>query len=73
MKKRTQGFQFDFYLDHRTKLGNHFIKFIPVIANEGFKPKEIEVSQQQWDELRFHFGIGRHPAVEGDEHLCYIN
>lgn len=38
------------------KQGNsHLLKFVPSVTPSGYKPNEIEVTEQQWHALKFHF------------------
>lgn len=60
---------FDFKVTHEEVSFKHLVTFSPVEENEGFPPKTIELTQEQWDALRFHFGIGQEHK---SEHLCYF-
>lgn len=44
---------FDFIIEHRNDGTKHYLKFIA--KNEANKEKEIEITSDQWDELRYNF------------------
>jgi hypothetical protein len=48
----------DFEISYNTTDGKHFLTISPSVKNEGFKPKEIEVTEEQWNALRYHFAVG---------------
>lgn len=48
----------EFQISHRTEDGKHFLTISPSVENEGFKPKEIEVTEDQWHALKYHFAVG---------------
>lgn len=47
-----------FTIEHRLIDGTHTLTISPQKKNEGFPPKQIEVTEAQWNELRFHFATG---------------
>jgi hypothetical protein len=63
--------RFDFSISHRTEDNKHFITFIPMLENKGYAPKEIEVTEQQWNDLRYHFALGVNDVLN-IEKLTYI-
>lgn len=46
---------FDFTLTHRVENGNHFLTVSPSKGNDGYPSKEIEITEGQWNDLRYHF------------------
>lgn len=44
-----------FRVMHKEKHGKHFLVFEPQHDSEGYPPKEIQVTADQWDSLRYHF------------------
>lgn len=60
-----------FIIEHFIKDGKHFLRFIPAIKCEGYKPKEVEVTEGQWHELRYHFALGINDQ-ENKEKICYV-
>jgi hypothetical protein len=63
--------RFDFSISHRTEDNKHFITFIPMLENKGYAPKEIEVTEQQRNDLRYHFSVGVN-NMKKIEKLAYI-
>lgn len=59
-----------FFISHKVINGAHHLEFTPAIKNEGFPPKLMEITEGQWNDLRYHFGI----AIIGKDHeqLIYI-
>jgi hypothetical protein len=47
--------QFNFIIEHMNVNDVHHIKFIPAKEAPGYEPKTIEVTENQWNELRYHF------------------
>lgn len=72
-KQMSAKIKSDFQISHRTEDGKHFLTIAPAVENEGFKPKEIEVTEDQWHALRYHFACG-YPNGPGSEpvRLTYI-
>lgn len=69
MPKAKPGF--DFQILHQERDGVHYLVVSPSVPNEGYGPVIIEITEKQWDELRFHFAT----AVEDElkmEKLTYI-
>lgn len=54
--KNAPGVSTEFTISHKQVAGKHLLTIAPSKEAEGWPPKEVEVSQEQWDELRFHFG-----------------
>lgn len=48
----------DFQISYKTEDGKHFLTISPSVKNEGYKPKEIEVTEEQWNAIRYHFAVG---------------
>jgi hypothetical protein len=61
-----------FEVHHREANGKHFIALHPASKNEGYPPKEIEVTEEQWHSLKYHFAMGF--CIENDdEKLIYVH
>jgi hypothetical protein len=60
-----------FRIFHREDAGKHFITITPVVKNDGYPPKEIELTEGQWNDLKYHFAMGYSDA--GDEKLIYVH
>lgn len=60
-----------FEVHHTEKDGKHFLHFIPAVKNEGYPPKEVAVTEEQWHALKYHFAVGTN-VVTSDEKIVYI-
>lgn len=63
--------QFNFIIEHMVVEGVHHVKFIPSIKSEGYEPKTIEITESQWDNLRYHFMTAINDK-SGVERLSYL-
>jgi len=61
---------FDFQIVHSEENGKHYITFVPSKKVEGYPEKRIEVTSDQWDELRYHFMSGS-KGIDLSLNLCY--
>lgn len=48
----------NFIIEHSLKEGKNILTFTPSKPVPGYAPKEIEITPEQWDQLRFHFMNG---------------
>jgi hypothetical protein len=61
-----------FKIFHKSeKDGNHTLIIHPMVANEGYSPREISITEEQWNALRYHFVIGY--SNFGDDKLFYVH
>lgn len=61
-----------FEIHHHEAGGKHFVIIQPGVANEGYPPKEIEVTEDQWHSLKYHFAMGL-CFEKQDEKLIYVH
>jgi hypothetical protein len=59
-----------FTLHHKEVDGVHSLTFAPAVKNEGFPPKTIELTEGQWNDLKYNFGVGYFGPE--DEKLIYV-
>ena len=48
----------DFEIIYKEDNGKHFMTFKPKKKGSNFLPKQIEITLEQWNELRYHFATG---------------
>ena len=70
-RQKSSGPRDDFRLHYKKKDEKHFLIVTPIEENQGFLPKEIEITLEQWNDLRYHFAVGIADAV-GDTKLAYV-
>lgn len=61
--------EFDFQIIHQERDGKHTLIVSPSKVNAGYGPVAIEVTQKQWDDLRFTFATA---VSDKHEKLTYI-
>ncbi len=60
-----------FEIHHRIIDGAHVLNIIPAVKNEGFPEKGIEITEGQWNDLRYHFAIAL--IAPDHEKLIYVH
>lgn len=70
LRKKSYNMEDLFIIQHFVKDGKHYLNFVPKEESEGYPPKEIEVSENQWNQLKFHFGMAQNG--KGLDKLCYL-
>lgn len=61
----------NFTITHHQQEEKHFLKFSPSKKVEGYPPKEIEITLEQWNELRYHFMLATIDKT-GKHTLCSL-
>jgi hypothetical protein len=61
-----------FELHHKEVDGKHTLIITPSVTNEGYPPKEVEITEGQWNDMKYHFAMGIHTKT-GDEKLIYVH
>ncbi|MXV16864.1 hypothetical protein [Hufsiella ginkgonis] len=61
----------NFEIHHKVVDGNHILTFKPEIPNKGYPPTTIEVTEDQWNCLRYHFATGVNDKT-GESILAYV-
>ncbi len=70
-KKKEASVDDLFRIFHQYKNGKHFLTFSPAIGCEGYPPKEVEVTEEQFNELKYHFvHVFFGPGI--NEKFCYV-
>lgn len=59
-----------FTLHHNEVDGVHSLTFAPAVKNEGYPPKTIELTEGQWNDLKYHFVVGYSTPLY--EKLIYV-
>jgi hypothetical protein len=62
---------FNFTIKHSKKDDKNILTIAPSKPVEGFPEKELEVTQEQWDNLQYHFMKGVDDKT-GESTLCSI-